>query len=68
MKQESRRLSDESVFGKEREFVEYLRCVVERITYQNAENGYTLTMFLVHLMFVQEVLQQQECFVLSVQR
>ena len=42
MKQESRRLSDESVFGKEREFVEYLRCVVERITYQNAENGYTV--------------------------
>ena len=30
------------MFGKEREFVEYLRCVVERITYQNAENGYTV--------------------------
>ena len=30
------------MLGKEREFVEYLRCVVERITYQNAENGYTV--------------------------
>lgn len=30
------------MFGKEREIVEYLRCVVERITYQNAENGYTV--------------------------
>ena len=30
------------LLGKEREFVEYLRCVVERITYQNAENGYTV--------------------------
>ena len=27
---------------KERILMEHLRCVVERITYQNAENGYTV--------------------------
>ena len=28
--------------GRKETFMEHLRCVVERITYQNTENGYTV--------------------------